>query len=755
VITRQAHLVANPSKNTLAIGSDSGDFMTHTMRGLLATTATMAVLCQCSAFAQSAAPAPDATSAPAAQSTGTDSTGDIIVTAQRREQSLQKTPIAITALTTATLETRGVTNVMAVASATPGLYLSHGTSSPSSLQISMRGALEQNGGTITSESPVAIYIDDVYQSRLSSANYDVADIVRVEVLRGPQGTLYGRNSMTGAMKLVTRQPDGTTWLNADLSYARFNEGKIKVSLGTPITSHIALAASGFYDQRGDGWIYDIALGKHVGTFKHYGGQVALALTDVGNFEAVLTGRYVKSDSDGLYVQPINAVTLVPMTGFYETNTPQEALGNDTTKSVSLRLGYDFGGIKLRSITAYQTLDQVSGFDFSGGYVIPATGKLVAGDYTTIWAHQSQVTQEFQALGHALSERLHYIVGAFIYHEDARAHKLIELNAFGLTYPQDHLHTTSDSIAVYGQVDYEIIDGLTASAGLRYTHDKKNFDATTAAGPFGPVVPVSDKTKANVLTPRFNLQYQIDPHAMVYATVSRGYRAGGFNSLIVANPALFGKPYQPEFAWSYELGAKFDAFNRMLRVNTAAYYEKLSNLQTLAAVGGPSFAIQNAASATVKGIETEINLNPVKPLNLFATLAYTTDHYGTLDPATQAAKAGAKSLPLVSRWQGDFGGTYDFDLGRESSVQFAADYNYRSHYFAITTLVPSSFVPSVGRANLTITYKAPRDRWELYFQDSNVLGSHDLYTANAFITNVIAYRLVMEPSIWRFGARFKY
>jgi iron complex outermembrane receptor protein len=623
------------------------------------------------------------------------------------------------------------------------------------VQISMRGALEQNGGTATSESPVAIYVDDVYQSRLSSANYDVADIVRVEVLRGPQGTLYGRNSMTGAMKLITRQPDGSTWFNADVSYARFNEGKVKLSTGLQAAPHIAVAASVFYDERGDGWIHDNPLNKDVGTFRHYGGQAAVGLTDVDNVEAVLTARYIRTESDGLYVRPINAVTLAPLTGFYQTNTPQAGLGNDSTKLVSLKLGYNFGDIKLRSITAFQKLDQISGFDFSGGYTSPATHQLIAGDYTTIWLSERQVTQEFQLLGTALNDRLHYIFGAYIYHELSKSHKLIQLNAFGITYPQDHFITSSDSLAGYGQVDWEFIDNLTATVGVRYTHDTKQFDATTPNGAAGPETPVHDSQKANVVTPKFNLSYQVTPHAMVYGTVSRGYRAGGFNSLIVATPSLYGKPYKPEFAWSYEIGAKFDAFDRMLRVNVDGYYEKLSDLQTLAAVGGASFAIQNAAKATVKGIEAEINLNPVKPLNFFLTAAYTTDHYNEVTPGSQAALFGATTLPLVSKWQGDIGGSYDLGVGHGASVQFAADYNYRSHYFAIVTLVPSSYVGNVGRANLTVTYKAPRDKWELYFQDSNVFGSHDLYTQNAFVTNVIAYQLVMEPSIWRIGARVKF
>lgn len=689
---------------------------------------------------------------PAAASTPS-ATGDIVVTAQRREQSLQRTPIAITAFTPEMLQTRGINDVTNIAASTPGLYLTQGTASPSTIEISMRGALEQNGGSITSESPVAIYIDDVYQSRLSAANYDLADIERVEVLRGPQGTLYGRNSMTGAIKLITRQPDGRTWLNGDVSYASFNEDKIKLSAGAPLGEHLAFAASGFYDDRAEGWQYNETLQKDVGKFEHYGGQLSLGITNVSGLEAVLSGRYVVSNSDGQHFLPINEATYQPAIPFYDTRTPRDALGDNTQSAVSLRLGYDIGNITLRSITAYQHIKDAWNLDFSGGYIQP-NGAIDVGFYRQSVGSQSQFTQEFQLLGKGLNNRLNYIFGAYFFDETANQTVVDDLGAFFLNYLPESFDTHSKSLAFYGQADYEIVSGLTATVGIRYTSDRKRFNGLTQNGAIEQLVAVADRVDANVWTPKFNLQYNLTPHAMVYGTVSKGYRAAGFNSLVIADPADFGSPYKPEFSWSYEVGTKFDAFDRKLRLNVSAYWEDLSNLQTLADAGGGSYIIQNAAQAKVQGIESEITLNPVKNLSLFGNLTYTYDKYGKLNPLSEAAQTGATRLPLISRWQYQIGGTYELPLGAGGSVVLASDYSFRSHYYSLVSLAESSDNPGIGRANASITYKSPHDRYEIYGQATNVTNSKDYYGSAEFIPGVFGYKIPLEPRILRIGFRYK-
>ena len=709
-------------------------------------------------MAQDAPPAPAATSTAAATPA---SSGDIVVTAQRREQNLEKTPIAISAFTGKMLEQRGVVRLENIAASTPGLQITNVTASPNAILIALRGALELNGGAITSESPVAIYIDDVYQSRLSAANYDLADITRVEVLRGPQGTLYGRNSMTGAIKLVTRQPDGSTWLDTDVSFGSYQEARAKVSLGAPVADHVAVAASAFYDDRNEGWLYDEALNQHVGKFRKYGAQAAIGLTDIPGLEAVLTGRYAASLTDGSYYAPVDyATNKSRLNNFYDTDSPRLANGDTWQKSLSLKLGYDFGPVKLRTITAYQHLKDNWALDFSGGYLYPGTTTdPVTGFYRSSFGTQHQFTEEVQALGKAFDDRLNWIVGAFYFDEHGQQRfPGDDLAAFDLMYGPTSFQTTSRSLAEYAQADYKLTDKLTASVGIRHSHDSKSIDTLSpdGAGTEAALVAGHDTAKASVWTPRFNLQYDVTSNLMTYATVSRGYRAGGFNTLVIANPALFGTPYKPESVWSYEGGAKLQMLDRKAHLNVAGFYENLNNLQTLADAGSGSFIYENAAKAKVWGVEAEFGITPVTGLNLYASGAYTDDKYGKLDPTSEAAEAGATKLPLVSRYQFQIGGSYEQPLGdNRGSLVFAGDYNYRSSYYMLVTLDPYSRVSPVGRANASVTWKSPGDRFELYVQGRNIANSKDYYAQNDFIPGVFAYKAQMEPREFTGGFRFKY
>lgn len=689
-----------------------------------------------------------------AESRGGD---DIVVTAQRREQSLQETPVAVSAFNSTMLQERGVTDVINIAASTPGLYISQGTASPSTLQIAMRGALEQNGGSITSESPVAIYIDDVYQSRLSAANYDLADIERVEVLRGPQGTLYGRNSMTGAIKLITRQPNGQTWVKVDASYARFNEVRVKTSVGVPLSDTIAFAGSAFYDERFKGWQYNETLRKDVSTFGRWGAQLAFGVTGVDKLEAVLTGRYINSKSDGQHFLPLKenfgeTPATDPALPFYHTRTPAEGKGDNESWTASLRLGYELGAVTLRSVSAYQDMTERWALDFAGGYSGAPTAPVTVGFFRDASARQHQFTQELQLLGKGLEDKLNYIFGFFYF--DEKAYQATKGDIF-VTFPAvpSDYEVKARSLAGYGQVDWEFVPTVTASVGLRYTNDDKTFFGRTPDSA-GTLYTLRYGVKANVWTPKFNLQWKPSDNAMVYGTVAKGYRASGFNSLNTGDPANFGLPYAPETAWSYELGAKFDAFDRALQVNLAAYYARLTNLQTLAFGPAPgSFLFQNAAKAEVKGIEVETTIRPTSWANFFANLAYTDDKYLELSANSQAGQAGATHLPLISRWQYQVGGTITVPAG-EGSVDLSADYNYRSSYHSLVSLAPASLNPAIGRVNATATYKLPGERWEVYVQGSNVFGSKDWFASAEFVPGMFGYKIPLEPGLWRVGFRYK-
>jgi iron complex outermembrane receptor protein len=718
-----------------------------------AATALSVVMIDAAAFA-----------AHARQAAAPDKVEDLIVTAQRREQNLQETPVAVSAFSAKALDQLQIAKVQNLAASVPSLYISQISASPSTVQISLRGALDQTGGMITSEPPVGIYINDVYQARLSVANMDLADVQRIEVLRGPQGTLYGRNSMTGALKYVTRQPDGTGGGTLDVSVGNHGQQRYRGTAGGAISDHVAAAVSGLFSTR-DGWQYDTTLKSKVGKRQDSGVRAALGLTDVGPFSATVEASYARTDSEGQYFVPLDPTTLKPLAAgpFGSTRTPSKTDTRNEQKTLALHLGYAGEAVTFKSISAYQRLDDHWTLDFSGGLVNGA-GATVAGFLRGSDTAQEQVSQEFQALGDAFGGRLQWIGGVFYFKETGTQVVTDTIGAgvyaaFPIALLPTTIHAKSESTAIYGQAEYRFTDRLKGSVGVRYTDDDKAIHGTIQNGLAAyPATLVAKSNSANwkVWTPKFNLQYDISDDVMAYATVARGYRAGGFVALSIANPTIFTQGYDPESAWSYEVGAKLEGFEHRARLNVAAYLEQLKDLQQNVLQNGSTLT-QNAAEARIAGLEVEASVAPAKGVNLFASMAYTDAKYETLDPTTAAAQAGATHLPLISKLQAQVGGAWRIEPAALAggAVIVAADYSHRSPRYSEATNAEAGHIGSVDRVNASVTYESQNGQWQAYLQGRNVLNSKDYYSGAVFIPGLIVYRGADDPLMWSVGVKFKY
>ncbi len=647
------------------------------MRRLLLLTSALALSFPAASFARQAEPKSKADSP-----SETWALPDLIVTAQRREQNLQKTPVAVSAVSGEQLARQQISQVENLSRAIPSLYIKQVTASPSALAIALRGAQDLTGGLVTSESPVGLYIDDVYQSRLSAANFSLSDIERVEVLRGPQGTLYGRNSMTGAIKFVTRQPDGKTWFTAEGAVGSYKKEQAKITAGGMLSEHWAGAVSAMYGSQG-GWQTNSATGARVGNSYSWGAHGSLGLINAGPWDVKLSGTYETTGSDGQHFTPVDNKGRELNGGYGAHQSPSQGNGDNTKASISAHVGYDFGGVKVKSITAYTTLDDDWTLDFSGGAFLFAPTAPLTGFLRATSATSQQFSQEFQAMGE--SGPVNWIVGAFYFKEDAKqvlndtfGPGLFGATAFSLL--PTSMWVDSKSYAVYGQADYKLSDDLTITAGLRYGKDDKSFKGSIQNGFTFPLALayVSTSQDAKVMTPKVSVQYQLTDDVMTYATVSRGYRSGSFNGLLIASPALYGASYEPEYNWSYEAGAKTEFWDRRAKANVAIYTQKISDLQESALRNGSNIT-ENAAKATISGVETEFTIAPVRNVNLFANATYTDAKYNELGANTSAAQAGATDLPLISKWQGQLGGSWRVEPAKWSgwALSLAADYAFRS------------------------------------------------------------------------------
>jgi iron complex outermembrane receptor protein len=624
---------------------------------------------------------------------------EITVTAQRREESLQQTPVTLSALTAEQLVDQGIVNLQSVTKTVPNLVIQPISANPSALQIGLRGGIEQTGGLIVSEPAVALYVDDVYRARLQGANMQLGDIERIEVLRGPQGTLYGRNSFSGAIKLVTRTPSADNeWLELSGGVGSFSEKRLAATWGGGLSDTLGASLSAMFRDQQDGYIFNPA------RFEEMGGERNILMRGKLSFRNDLlkvdfTASYSKDENDGWiplavsFVPPsvpmsaaagLSTDQVVPRVGTnpYVTVYPQPSKGETETTTATLDITREFGAASLRSITAWITLNDYFRFDLAGGRVT-SPGVYASGFDRQSEAKSTQYTQELQLLGSAANDRLDWIVGAFWFKEEAD--QAISDNLpmyFLLNLAPTLLDTNTESVALYAQATWKFTDALSGTVGLRRTEDDKQFFGSIQTG-FGAPVPrttVTNDRTFSATTPKVGLDWKINDDTFAYASFSRGFKAGGYNGLAVFNATAFRAVYEPQEVDAIEVGLKADWADGRLRTNFAVFDNDISGLQQTSAVGAGSFAVQNVGDASVRGIEAEITWLPTAGLRLYTNLGYSDGQYDRLLPTSRAFAFGATDLPLLPDLTHQLGFSYERPIGNGLQLRFGADAAGSSGYF---------------------------------------------------------------------------
>jgi iron complex outermembrane receptor protein len=687
---------------------------------------------------------------------------DIVVTAQRRAERLQDTPVSVSAFTSDMLDERQIERTEDLAASVPSLYINTVSASPSALVVFLRGAGEQVGGLATSESPVGIYIDDIYFARLANANLDLADVERVEVLRGPQGTLYGRNTMTGALKIVTHRPTDELWIRADASYGRFDRLRLRGAVAGPLGGEIGGLVSGYFTH-GNGWFDNIGPDPKRGDRRSYGGRVSLATIGTGALSGRISAFYGNDRNDGITPVPVNPnPPFESLTGkFRTTRSPIPAYGRNKQWGVIGDLSIDLGAVTVKSLTGYIDTSDRWGLDFSGGFR-NAAGNVVAGFFRRSETRQDQFSQELQLQGKGFGDRLKWILGAYYFTESAEQ-SLADSFGTGVfgPFPVNLLPSSfsldTKSYAAFGQADFEVSPGLTLSLGGRYTEEKKDFRGFIQNGLGFPPAYAPETIRSlddNEFTPRIGVDYKINRDVLLYANVSKGFKAGGFNGLAVANPAIFGSPYGAESVWAYEAGVKSELLERRLRLNVAYFYNDLRDIQQNVVVGGGSTRTENAANASLQGIELESTAVITDALSIFGHLSLLWDDYKKLSPNSQAALAGAERLPLVSKLQSQIGFNYRQPIAASGAILLNGDWSHRSTRFSEAANQPIGKIGPVDRVNASIGYETEDRRWQISLSGRNLLGDKDYYSGLSLIPGVIAVKFFEEPMTWMATLRYR-
>lgn len=680
---------------------------------------------------------------------------EMVIEAARRSASVQDTPIAVTAISSESLEKLQIVEVADIGAMVPNLQTYEVTANGAAMQVHARGASVQSPGFITSESPVGLYVDDVYNGRLATANLDLLDVERIEVLRGPQGTLYGRNTSAGAIKIVTRTPGDEFYLYGQAGYGNYRTSKLGVAVGGPLVpENLAGSFAGSYQKRSEGYTKNPIEGIDLGEYENTVLRGKLHWYSLDNFKVTLTGWLIDAENDGYngipYI-PFDAASAAPgdspspgrpLGGFYDNYSPATAspngranYGQTDQSGISLDWTWSVAGIDIRSITAYSDVDDEFGFDLAGGGFAGFAG--APGQLITSTSNMKQLSQELHAFGTAFDDRLDWIAGVFYMNEDGdQAYsgfvpQFPPCPANCLDYTENSMVDT-ESLAAFAEVTWRFTERWSVIAGARYTDEQKEFDLScvglTPSSGTGTCVSGStgnfstrQENDFNEFNPKLGINFDLDENQMLYGVVSSGFKAGGFQALCFGDLLCQEQTYQPEDVLSYEIGYK--ATIGTVQINAAAFFAQYEDLQQTVIKFSPRFVIStdNVGDADVWGIELDSSWAVMEGLDVFLNAGYMKDSLD-LDPSASASSAGARDLPSRPDLTARIGFDYAVQVASGLDVFFGSDIQYVDDYFAEAT--NELQIDSYTRLNGFIGLRHPDGLWQVTLDGKNLIDDDD-------------------------------
>ena len=716
---------------------------------------TTALLCRASLIASAFA----GLSTPAlAQKAGASEADDaIIVTARRREENLTDVPIAITAISGDQLAAAGAQDITAIAETVPNVTLEPSRATNSTLTAFIRGVGQQDPVS-GFEQGVGIYLDDVYLNRPQAAVLDIYDVQRIEVLRGPQGTLYGRNTVGGAIKYVTRRLGDQFHLSARGTYGSYNQADGVISVSAPIGSGVVRVGGALARLTRDGFGKNLTTGldnydKNVWAAR---GTIEIHATD---FFARLSGDYTldKSNPRGGHRLITSLRTAAPvLSNVYDTrgglNDPKqrvEAYGGSLFMEATPN-----DWLTLRSITSVRRDDSASPIDFDA---LPAADVDVPGFY-----FNRQLSQELQVLVNA--GPLQGLVGMYYLNASALTQFDVRLFTNAAGFPGLTAFTNADigtdTIAAFADFTYDITDQFSLSVGGRYTWDKRtgyilrqnylNGGSPVFGGAgtafLAPGTNFRGKETFKKFTPKATLSFKPNPDATLYASYSQGFKGGGFDPRGVGNnaPDRNGDgirsdaeiaaflSFDPETVNSYEIGAKADLFDRRVYVAVAAFHMDYTDVQipgSVACVSGgvPTFCgvVSNAGKAKLQGFELETRAKLIDSdsgtLTFAGSLGYIDAKYKTYItniagvPTDVAAFRKIQNTPA---WTGSASLDYGMAIG-EGRLNITGGMSFKSQTYQFEIPIPQIDQPAYQLFDASIVYRAPDNRWSLGLYGKNL------------------------------------
>ncbi|HEX5049929.1 MAG TPA: TonB-dependent receptor [Gammaproteobacteria bacterium] len=727
-----------------------------------------------------------------------DTLEQIVVTARRRTESLQDTPVAVTALSGDALERLQVVATTDLDKVVPNLqFHSYGTltGNNSAAQVFIRG-IGQTDATPAVDPGVGVYIDDVYMGRSVGGAMDFRDIANVQVLRGPQGTLFGRNTIGGAVLLTTNAPGENAGNSVRFGVGDDNLRELFAAFDVPLADTWSMRLSAGGRQR-DGYVTRAFDGEDLGDEGMYTGQIGVRWEPSDRLTLTLRADYTNEDENGspFVFRAINeAATFVGAASqaagcpnmldplpppVLVGPLPDPRCGNDaqdrgpftnggtypassTLENRGSSLVVDWhvnDAFTLKSITADRNLD------WTGTRDADNTPLLIL--HTNYQSSSDQLSQELQA--QVKLSRVDGVVGLYYFDEDSFDRLLVPLGNPGTSYDTQRVAMDDKATAAFTEWTFKVTDAFSVSAGLRYTDETKGLQATmfnvspaTAAEPAAPTAlcpfagPPPTQTgclfistnrferKFNATTKSASAQYRFNERVMAYVSFADGFKSGGFNQRYnAAPPGNAPISFEPETAETWEVGVKLDPTDH-LRVNAALFSSDYDDIQMTYRLGVVPLLF-NAGVASIDGAEVELDF-AAENFRFDMSVGFLDDGFDSITPpppfgpVTPTATATLdSSLPFAPEWQGHFGVSYDFRLGGDWRLTPRADVSYTaSQFFDAGNSVEVAQTEDVTLVNASLTLASSDDKWRFMLSGVNLSDEQYPIAGTSSLTTASGY-----------------
>jgi len=661
----------------------------------------------------------------------------IIVSARRREETTQDIPLSISAFGSEEIDKFGFENAFDIAQQTPNVNISSffDNSKP---EIVIRGLGPQRLFSAFEQTPVGVYYDDIFSGSRSAHLAQMFDLERVEVLRGPQGTLFGRNTTGGAINFISKKPGDAFSLEGSVTYGRFNELSFEAAVDLPLSDTLAVRLAGIKRDR-DGYVKNISgipgVPERLQDVDNWGARAIIEWTPNASMDWTLNVHGFGSDTNTPAIfgrigqgngEPNTITGFVHPEDFYTLSineVPEETID---AWGASLTGNIDIGNVTVTTITAYE---DVEAFEFEDSDATPFAIQAfsVPDDH---W----QFSQELRFASNFGS--LDWILGFYYYKDNLKANNVF--NGFRDPFfgvapgfeADNFLDQDTENWAIFGDVRLPLTDTLTVNGGLRFTSEDKSINADATVVVFSPdgmggeipftiptIVDEEVEADSNELTGRITLEWKPNDDLMIYGGYSRGFKSGGFNSQAFASPTEL-EPYDPETVDAFELGLKSTLFGGAATFNASIFHQKIKGLQSLVVIEdpflGPLFFVRNAAEATSKGAEIEFRAEPMDGLTTSLGVGLVDAEFdsfpfndGTGRDATGNKLPGVPSLSVNGLVQ------YEAYLAGGSSVTPRFDFSYVSDQFFEAQNRPLlDEQEGYILANASLSWRSSNERYEV-------------------------------------------